>query len=42
VRCRPAARGEPYYIDEHHLSAAGALLVSDEIIRQSGPILREP
>jgi peptidoglycan/LPS O-acetylase OafA/YrhL len=38
--CPPATTGEPYYNDEQHLSAAGALLVAREIARQSA--LPEP
>lgn len=33
--CAPASATEPYYTDEHHLSPAGARLVSGEIARQS-------
>jgi hypothetical protein len=34
--CSPGTSREPYYVDEHHLNAAGALLVSGEIAKQSG------
>jgi peptidoglycan/LPS O-acetylase OafA/YrhL len=33
--CTPGTSREPYYVDEHHLNAAGALLVSGEIATQS-------
>ncbi|HEX6162283.1 MAG TPA: acyltransferase family protein [Vicinamibacterales bacterium] len=34
--CAAGTTREAYYVDEHHLSALGAVLVSDEIARQAG------
>ena len=33
--CPPGTSAEPYYVDEHHLNAAGAVLVSGAIAGQS-------
>jgi hypothetical protein len=33
--CTPGTTREPYYVDEDHLNAAGAVLVSGEIAKQS-------